>query len=344
MTLNDVEHGSSAAVARKDWAAHLDPTQELASDADEQLLMHVRPGDARRGEREYTSRPKVVNGASYVAVDAILDKAYPGHRINANVDAAEPLRPAPWTDLGAIEESMNEIMYTEAAKVREYDSGAVLAQNDTARALKTVGGIWGGDNVEHYQWADRGGHYCNKVRAAARKVRDWDEAVLNLNRIIHRRAGQIGRLRVRESVNPIDCGDLIHLKAWTHKGRYVAKDDKKGIALPFRKLAVTDIPAGFGFDKFGLMPKHAKAATHRERSDGDRREELAGSLRSLNEKFAKKERLSRGQTWSTPIPHDRKVTTVQEFYKAFHDMSTLLIQTCMVCYRKCAKVELETIE
>ncbi|KAL8281771.1 hypothetical protein RB597_009473 [Gaeumannomyces tritici] len=41
ITLNEAEHGSGAAVARKDWAARLDPTPELASDADEQLLMHV---------------------------------------------------------------------------------------------------------------------------------------------------------------------------------------------------------------------------------------------------------------------------------------------------------------
>ncbi|KAM4061916.1 hypothetical protein HRG_013436 [Hirsutella rhossiliensis] len=47
-----------------------------------------------------------------------------------------------------------------------------------------------------------------------------------------------------------------------------------------------------------------------------------------------KERLSNDQTWCTPIPHDRKVSTVQDFYQAFHDASTLPIRTCMMCYRK----------
>jgi hypothetical protein len=41
VTLNEAERGSGAAVARKDWTARLDQTPELASDADEQLLMHV---------------------------------------------------------------------------------------------------------------------------------------------------------------------------------------------------------------------------------------------------------------------------------------------------------------
>ncbi|KAM4062082.1 PIF1 protein [Hirsutella rhossiliensis] len=35
-----------------------------------------------------------------------------------------------------------------------------------------------------------------------------------------------------------------------------------------------------------------------------------------------------------PIPHDRKVSTVRDFYQAFHDASTLPIRTCMMCYRK----------
>ncbi|XP_044714717.1 PIF1-like helicase domain-containing protein [Hirsutella rhossiliensis] len=42
-----------------------------------------------------------------------------------------------------------------------------------------------------------------------------------------------------------------------------------------------------------------------------------------------KERLSNDQTWCTPIPHDRKVSTVRDFYQAFHDASTLPIRTCM---------------
>jgi hypothetical protein len=39
----------------------------------------------------------------------------------------------------------------------------------------------------------------------------------------------------------------------------------------------------------------------------------ASVLRKLDEEFAKKERLSQKQVWCAPIPHNRKVSTVQEF-------------------------------
>lgn len=67
-------------------------------------------------------------------------------------------------------------------------------------------------------------------------------------------------------------------------------------------------------------------------------------LRSLEEEFAERERLSRDQLWCTPISYKRKVSTVEQFYTAFHDKSTLPISTCMVCYRKFGKSELEEID
>ncbi|KJZ68839.1 hypothetical protein HIM_11769 [Hirsutella minnesotensis 3608] len=63
-------------------------------------------------------------------------------------------------------------------------------------------------------------------------------------------------------------------------------------------------------------------------------------MRFLEEQFAMKERLSNEQTWCTPVPHERKVSTVREFYQAFQDKRTLAIQTCMVCYRKRTEKEL----
>ncbi|KAF2175488.1 hypothetical protein K469DRAFT_724119 [Zopfia rhizophila CBS 207.26] len=90
--------------------------------------------------------------------------------------------------------------------------------------------------------------------------------------------------------------------------------------------------------------KRARTAVRRERSDEEQMEDLASVLRSLDEDFAEKERLSREQEWCVPVPHARKVSTVQEFYKAFHDARTLPIYTCMICYRKCAKAELEEID
>lgn len=38
------------------------------------------------------------------------------------------------------------------------------------------------------------------------------------------------------------------------------------------------------------------------------------------------------------------MSTVEEFYKAFHDIRTMPIHTCIICYRKFAKAELEEID
>jgi hypothetical protein len=84
-------------------------------------------------------------------------------------------------------------------------------------------------------------------------VRRWDEVVVKLNRLIHRRARQLGCRQVPKAVNPITPDDLVHLKSWSHRDRYVKGNDGEGIALPFQKLAASDLPAGFGFDKFGLI-------------------------------------------------------------------------------------------
>lgn len=92
-------------------------------------------------------------------------------------------------------------------------------QGDESRsveALKTVSRIWGGDKVHYYQWAYRGEYFCKKLCTAARQVSDWDEAVVKLKRLIHRRAEQIGRRKVKQSVDPIDPDDLVNLKAWSH--------------------------------------------------------------------------------------------------------------------------------
>lgn len=150
----------------------------------------------------------------------------------------------------------------------------------------------------------------------------------------------------------------------------------------FGKLAAADLPAGFGFDKFGLIVrkerqqlggipegvpegdagaerprkrqsppddnqpqrKRARATIRLERSDEEQTEDLASILRSLDDEFAENDRLSREHAWCAPIPHDRKVSTVEEFYKVFYDVRTMLIHTCMICYGKCAKAELEEID
>ena len=95
----------------------------------------------------------------------------------------------------------------------------------------------------------------------------------------------------------------------------------------------------------GQQPrKRARTAGRRERSESEQAHDLADIMRALEEEFAEKERLSHGQTWCTPVSHERKVKTVEEFYKAFYDARTLPILTCKFCYRKHSRDELEEVE
>jgi hypothetical protein len=80
-----------------------------------------------------------------------------------------------------------------------------------------------------------------------------------------------------------------------------------------------------------------------ERKEQEWEEDVASVLRCLEEEFAEKERLSLNKEWCTPVPQERKLSTVQAFYSAFHDTETLPIWTCAVCYRKCGKGELEDV-
>ena len=114
--------------------------------------------------------------------------------------------------------------------------------------LKTVSRYWGADFVQHYQLASKGVKYCEVTGAAAREVRDLDEAVTKLNRLMLRRHLATGRglRRPREVVNPIDQADLVNLKAWSHRDSF----DKDKDSLPYRKLAAADLPPGFGFENW----------------------------------------------------------------------------------------------
>ena len=66
-------------------------------------------------------------------------------------------------------------------------------------------------------------------------------------------------------------------------------------------------------------------------------------LRSLEDKFLERERLLQGQLQYTPVPYKTKVSTIEQFYTAFYNKSTLLISTYIVCYRKFRKSKLEEI-
>ncbi|KAF5696631.1 ATP-dependent DNA helicase PIF1 [Fusarium mundagurra] len=90
--------------------------------------------------------------------------------------------------------------------------------------------------------------------------------------------------------------------------------------------------------------KSTRTVGRQERSESEQAHDLADVLRVLEEEFAEKEWLSHGQTWCTPVSHEKKVKTVEEFYKAFHDARTLPILTCKFCYRKQSRAELEDVE
>lgn len=89
--------------------------------------------------------------------------------------------------------------------------------------------------------------------------------------------------------------------------------------------------------------KHTRTTVCRERSDDEQMEDLASVLRYLEEEFAEKERLSHGQAWCASIPLTRKISTVQKFYKTFHDKNTLPIHTCKICYLKFGRTELQEV-
>ncbi|KAK3901961.1 hypothetical protein C8A05DRAFT_15915 [Staphylotrichum tortipilum] len=115
-------------------------------------------------------------------------------------------------------------------------------------ALKKVARCWGPHIIQHYQWASRGGKYCNQLRAAAKKVSVWDDAVSGLNWSILQRSRNVQQRPVKASANPIEQHDLERLKTWS-------QDPSR-----HKKLPIDDIPPGLGFDRFGLLVHQAFAA------------------------------------------------------------------------------------
>lgn len=90
--------------------------------------------------------------------------------------------------------------------------------------------------------------------------------------------------------------------------------------------------------------KRSRRGTRGQRRRALQAEDLTSVLGYLEEEFAVKESLSKEQMWCTPIPHERKVSTAEDFYRAFHDTSNLQLWTCMLCYRKRTKKELRDVK
>ncbi|KAM6514317.1 hypothetical protein FALCPG4_015467 [Fusarium falciforme] len=143
--------------------------------------------------------------------------------------------------------------------------------------------------------------------------------------------GQRRRTRTVESFSQVATG-----------GAEDAAEDGAPPAGPSRQPGRKRAGSGRADDQ--PAPKRKRAAAHRERDEEEQARDLASVLGALDEEFAEKERLSYGQEWCAPVPHERKVKTAQDFYKAFHETRTLPILTCMFCYRKHSRAELEDVE
>jgi hypothetical protein len=87
-----------------------------------------------------------------------------------------------------------------------------------------------------------------------------------------------------------------------------------------------------------------RARTGSTEGSTNRQREVEVTMRALEEEFEEKVRQSQGGVWCEPVPHERKVATVCEFYQAFNDVKTLAIHTCTLCYRKFATTELEEFD
>ncbi|OAL42602.1 hypothetical protein IQ07DRAFT_669266 [Pyrenochaeta sp. DS3sAY3a] len=108
-----------------------------------------------------------------------------------------------------------------------------------------------------------------------------------------------------------------------------------------RKHLRVSVHQGRGQIEEGSGSEERNESGGREDKQADK---LARILRSLDDDFEEKKRLSDGQLWCASIPPERMVSTVEEFYEAFHDKETLPIHTCVICYRKFGRAELEEVD
>lgn len=115
---------------------------------------------------------------------------------------------------------------------------------------------------------------------------------------------------------------------------------------PSRKRARTQTEHNLRNSSEERLRKRARMADENE-SDvrkADWTEEIASIMQTMEADFDDKKRESYGRLWCDPVSHERKIATVQEFYTAFHELKTLPIQTCVICYRKFASVDLRAMD
>lgn len=129
------------------------------------------------------------------------------------------------------------------------NTGASLKRRCLAPLIK-VGAFWNADKVHHYGWASMGWKFCKLLGTAASRNPTWEEAAVKLNQLILRRIGDGKPLR--DSVNPLEQNDLANLAAWQGRDTFV-RSGRNAHTLVYASIPVSDLPAGYTFDLYGLI-------------------------------------------------------------------------------------------
>jgi hypothetical protein len=128
------------------------------------------------------------------------------------------------------------------------ESGAKVKKQCLAPLTK-ASAFWGNDKVRHYRWASMGWGYCKVLGTAVTRSPDWDKALVKLNQLLLSRiaAGHC----LKACANPIELIDLEQLKAWPDQTDFEKGRHER--ILKYRKVTDTDLPDGYGFDRYGLV-------------------------------------------------------------------------------------------
>ncbi|CAG1985008.1 unnamed protein product [Fusarium graminearum] len=76
---------------------------------------------------------------------------------------------------------------------------------------------WGTERLQYYEWFAQTKHFCKKLAVAAKRVPNWEEAVIKLNQIRLNRHHAVGKQRITADGPEIRCWDLDMLKSWINK-------------------------------------------------------------------------------------------------------------------------------
>lgn len=166
--------------------------------------------------------------------------------------------------------------------------------NNSHRALITVSSLWGEDLVCHYRFVHRGDWWCDKLRAAAKRVPAWEVAVAMLNGSIVR------RLKSADGRTKGHTGHLIELVD--------LKSVKDGQATDR-----AEPPPGYGWDRYGLIVPEEFAIPSRTEEQA-RPSSSAGALTPLpspSQKSRLPSHLSQPSTVSQHPPSPSRQSTAR---------------------------------